>query len=495
MNSHGRHRNVLFAALLTVAATPVATAEQPHTRESWQALALRGQRIGYGHLVETRRAEDGRDVVQTDMHLHTVMKRFDGKLTLIIDQQVIEDEAGNLLSFTFQMDNPPASHLEMTGRVEGGTLKLQTTAGGNSTETSLDVSDDLKSPVYIDRLLEESPLDKGESRTISLFDPQLGAVVSVKATGQGPATFQLPNGEQQQGLEVVVEYLSGIPGLAVDCFFNPDGESVLNQARLLGTTTWKVTREQALEEIPDDIDIGLSAIIEVAEFPKERPDALTYRISLPSGIPDGLVPDCETQQVERVDANRVDVAVQSIRPSEKSPAPADPPAEKYLAATAMARSDDEQIVSLASESAPESATPSEVAVALEKKVHQWLNRKNMSTNLATASEVVRSREGDCTEHAVLLTALLRARKIPARVAVGLVYWDEISAFAGHAWTEAWVGGRWIPLDATQAKGGIAADHIKLGDSSLSDGDAGLIAGSISTWRLLDKATIEIVTQE
>ena len=40
---------------------------------------------------------------------------------------------------------------------------------------------------------------------------------------------------------------------------------------------------------------------------------------------------------------------------------------------------------------------------------------------ATAAEVARSREGDCTEHAVLLAALARARGIPARVAMGLVY--------------------------------------------------------------------------
>ena len=36
----------------------------------------------------------------------------------------------------------------------------------------------------------------------------------------------------------------------------------------------------------------------------------------------------------------------------------------------------------------------------------------------------RTRSGDCSEHAVLLTALLRARGIPARVSHGLVYLEQ-----------------------------------------------------------------------
>jgi transglutaminase-like putative cysteine protease len=36
----------------------------------------------------------------------------------------------------------------------------------------------------------------------------------------------------------------------------------------------------------------------------------------------------------------------------------------------------------------------------------------------------------------------------------------------HAWTEAWIVDRWIPLDATQEEP-VALDRIKLRDSALS----------------------------
>ncbi len=59
-------------------------------------------------------------------------------------------------------------------------------------------------------------------------------------------------------------------------------------------------------------------------------------------------------------------------------------------------------------------------------------------------------------------------EIPSRVAVGLVYVTEPPSFGGHMWTEVFVNGKWIPLDATLGKGGIAADHIKFADTNFSD---------------------------
>ena len=91
--------------------------------------------------------------------------------------------------------------------------------------------------------------------------------------------------------------------------------------------------------------------------------------------------------------------------------------------------------------------------------------------MATASEVARSKSGDCTEHGILLAALLRAKKIPSRVVTGLVYANSLKGFGGHMWTEAYLKGRWIPLDATLAQGHGDAIHLKTGDSALEDSSA------------------------
>jgi hypothetical protein len=479
-----------------VALADPATEQAQSKRETWQAIAIRGQRVGYGHQVVSRHEQDGTTIVRTDLHMHSAVKRFDGKLTLIVDQSTEEELDGTLRSFRFQLDNPPASRMELVGRVEGGKLRVTTTAGGQSAERTLDLPVGIKSPSYAERLIEESPPRPGEPVELRMFEPQLNNFVTIRVSHLGAARFTLPGGKPQEGSHLLIEYLDGIPGLTADVYLDAAGRGVLNESRLLGTTTWLVAREEALRDAPADVDLGLAAILPVKGLRGvHRAGEAVYRISSDEGLAVDRYPAGDTQSATSVDDRTVELTVRSIDPRSAPPMPASeaaPPAEAYLAATTFATTGDAEIVKLANNVAPAEATPAEIAVGCEQAVHKWLTRKNLSSNLATASEVVRSREGDCTEHAVLLTALLRARGVPARVVVGLVYGEELQAFIGHAWTEAWLGGRWVPLDATLALGGIGCGHIKLGDSSLDDGDAALIAGSVAVWQMLHGAKVEVV---
>jgi transglutaminase-like putative cysteine protease len=83
----------------------------------------------------------------------------------------------------------------------------------------------------------------------------------------------------------------------------------------------------------------------------------------------------------------------------------------------------------------------------------WISTKNNIHGWDTASMVAKSRAGDCTEHAVLLAALLRSFGYAARVVAGLVLVNaqtRTMAF-GHAWAEVVSDGGWRPLDATRSK--------------------------------------------
>ncbi|KAG8466081.1 hypothetical protein KFE25_005651 [Diacronema lutheri] len=141
----------------------------------------------------------------------------------------------------------------------------------------------------------------------------------------------------------------------------------------------------------------------------------------------------------------------------------------------------------------------EVALALRDLVYEHIETKDLTTAFASASEVARTKAGDCTEHAVLLAALLRCRQIPARVCHGLVYverYDEETERGGHAvavtpdghvhadgadidesavraqfgwhmWTQALVNGHWMDLDATLHVP-YNVGHILVGTSSMAD---------------------------
>jgi transglutaminase-like putative cysteine protease len=80
----------------------------------------------------------------------------------------------------------------------------------------------------------------------------------------------------------------------------------------------------------------------------------------------------------------------------------------------------------------------------------WIETKNLQRGYDVASTVARRREGDCTEHAVLLAALLRAHGYAARVVHGVVLIDAggLALAFGHAWVEIADGAEWRVVDAT-----------------------------------------------
>lgn len=76
--------------------------------------------------------------------------------------------------------------------------------------------------------------------------------------------------------------------------------------------------------------------------------------------------------------------------------------------------------------------------------------KTMDRIYDPSSVVLKNKRGDCSEHATLLTALLRKYQIPARTIHGVMLMfnkkkHEWTAF-GHAWVEYQENGEWKGLD-------------------------------------------------
>jgi transglutaminase-like putative cysteine protease len=95
-----------------------------------------------------------------------------------------------------------------------------------------------------------------------------------------------------------------------------------------------------------------------------------------------------------------------------------------------------------------SAAPS--AEEIVRFVAHYIDKKHGGRSFDIASVVARRREGDCTEHAVLLTSLLRLAKLPSHLVIGVLILAEngrLQAF-GHAWVEYHDGAAWRLADAS-----------------------------------------------
>ena len=89
----------------------------------------------------------------------------------------------------------------------------------------------------------------------------------------------------------------------------------------------------------------------------------------------------------------------------------------------------------------------EMVKRITKFVHKHISDKNYNHGNMSASEVLRSKSGDCTEHSALFAALSRAAGIPTKMVYGVVL-NPNGEFFFHNWNEAFADGKWIPVDST-----------------------------------------------
>jgi hypothetical protein len=187
------------------------------------------------------------------------------------------------------------------------------------------------------------------------------------------------------------------------------------------------------------------------------------------------LPETDAQRVVPGEDGTVEVTVTRLdysdgRSLEAATGHASAEPSEFLDSNLMINLDDAELMALAKRAAGEVKEPFALADRLRRFVSEYVQAKNLNIGFATASEVARTREGDCSEHGVLLAALGRLNKIPSRVAVGLVYvptfGGETDIFGYHLWTQFHLGGRWLDYDAALNESECSPTRIAFSTSSL-----------------------------
>ena len=129
----------------------------------------------------------------------------------------------------------------------------------------------------------------------------------------------------------------------------------------------------------------------------------------------------------------------------------------YLQESFSVKSKDPGTIALARKIAGNEADPLRAA----HNIHDWVYRnidKVRTISIPVSTEVLKTRKGDCNEHAVVFTALARAAGVPSRIVLGLVYGDGFLYY--HSWSEV-LTDRWIAIDPTLGQFPADASHIRL----------------------------------
>jgi transglutaminase-like putative cysteine protease len=218
----------------------------------------------------------------------------------------------------------------------------------------------------------------------------------------------------------------------------------------------RITPDEATVEAAGDPDLLTSLAVQ----PKgERP----FRGAREMGIRvAGLDPVLELP----VDATqrRIAEGTYSIRSSEEPALTAqqsvpDRGWDAFFASDALIQTRHPDIRGQAREIVGEAVDPWEKALALYQWVYTHIEKRSV-LSVPSALDVLKTRQGDCNEHTVLFTALARAAGIPTRIALGVVWSEELDGFYYHAWPEVYMG-EWIWMDPTLGQPVADATHVKL----------------------------------
>lgn len=490
-------RGVMLLSLLLIPPWHKTAAAQS---EQWFLITLDQKPVGYEQIKIDPIVVRNENLVACYRKTHIQMHRLGKKLNLTAATWTQQTIDGQLRSIRIQRSDAAGHQVERSGEWNSRRQSFEITerVAGTLKTFDLPTRHAPRSPIestWIKHLLSGSR----SSATAHIFFPETSEIVAMSTSKRNHRSLRV--GERR--LDNVTEYRfvqQLDPARSTRIFADAEDRILRSETVFLGgvLAIESSTAADALKAARGDtLNIDVLAIV-----PVNRPLSASQTISeteIELKLKNGLLPLLPTtpwQQIEPVDAATTRITL--LRPKRSVPqnvSASFSPSSAELTASRWMPLDDPELRRMAQSSVSGLTEPMEICLNLEDLVRRKLRHSAFSTALQPAPKIARTLRGDCTEHAVLLAALIRTAGIPARVAGGLVYSNRQLGFSGHAWVEALVNDTWVPFDSAIPSQSRAVHHIKLTHSLLNDDDDTGISLFLPLLDLAGQATITVISEK
>lgn len=454
-----------FLKLLTIAFFAMATSVSiAQTETDYLAILLQGKKIGYATHIRTVR--DGK-VVTTDS-VSMTLGRGGQAVTITSQETHFETPDGKPLGFEMTMTTSGIEQ-KTVGTVANGKVTTSHQVMGQTQEKTADWPQGALLNEGLRLLQEERGLKAGTSYTASVFRPDM--LMGIPAEVRVGEIKKIDLFGRPLDLTEVTTTLSiqGQP-IVMTGYVDKQFKALKTMVPMMGMEMEMVACDKSFAM--SDVDIvdfleKLSIASPVKLMNLHTIDSISYTLK-PTTDQKLELPVSPSQRVEPSE-EAIIVTVTNLTPAKDIPFPYkgdDSDAMDALKATDYLQCDNEKILEMAKQAVKEAPDTATAARQIEAFVDGYITQKDLSVGYASAAEVAETRQGDCSEHAVLATAMCRAVGIPARIVCGVVYADSFlskqSIFGGHMWTEVYIGDAWVGLDATRSEQqGFGPGHIAL----------------------------------
>jgi transglutaminase-like putative cysteine protease len=461
--------------------------------EQWDAAYLGEGRAGYVHTIAREIDKDGHKLIRTTAEMRLTAKRFSDTIEMSADSGTIETESGKVVGVFMRQFIGKTQKTLIEGTVvdkvvEGVVMgkELRLVANGKPLEPA-PWNDQVVGLFKQQSIYQEQKLKPGDRFTYFTFEPTINIVLTIQVKALGYRQVELKGTTKKEKMLLIetipnkLELKRGNETMTLQLpislnWLNEKREQVKMEVDIPGlgpVVMYRTSKEEALAPAPlaQLTDIGIGQLVRLKNRilqPYETTQAV-YRITIRNddNAATTFTRD-DRQQVKNVQGNTFDLHVKASKMGNEAGGEKEPAAE-YLQSCYFINSEDAKVKQLARQAVGQETDPWRKSLRIEKWVHSNMRTTNYEA-LATSDEVARKLEGDCTEYSMLTAAMCRAEGVPSRTAIGLIYADvkTVPCFAFHMWTEVWIKGRWIPIDATLGKGYVGATHLKITDSSWHD---------------------------
>jgi hypothetical protein len=489
--------------------------EKPAAQETWYAAYFGGVKAGHVHWKVQEVVRHKEKVFRSTLALNLTIQRSGSKVNLRAETTTEEKADGKVLALSL-VQFTDGGRVAVTGHVEGKRLVVR---GAGPKPTRLPWDENAIGPYRQEQIFKVRKVKPGTRFSYTTFELSLLTALTTRV--------QVKDYETVPVLETYKDKKTGTARvrrvsrklLRVETQFDKvklrgslvqlPGQVVWLEDRMpvryewdfpgLGRTILYPTTEQVAKEagvapvLPDLLVQNTIPVKKVIDKPYDTRRAV-YRITVKGDDAASAAFSRDArQEARKARGETFELHVTALRAPAKGEK-GDPPGKEYLASTTFVDCDDALIKRRAERITRSEKDPWRKAQMIEKWVHDNMKGSN-AIGSATASQVARDLTGDCRQHALLTTALCRAIKVPARTATGLLYVDDGGkgkpGLAYHMWTEVWVKGQWLALDATLGKGGVGACHLKIMDQSWRDGQT--LAENLPVLRVLGKLSVEVMS--
>lgn len=459
-------------------------------REHWDAAFLNGQKAGHFHTTIREFQPEGQTVLRVTRELQLTVKRFGDVAQLRASTGNDETPDGKLLGVFMTQALGTNQLLQLRGTVKEGVLQDAIEGPqvpGKKIERRIPLPDDILTYLGEEDFLAKRRAKPGDRFSYRLFEPTVNNVVRIQL--EVKSTEELPlEGGSRRLLRVISkpDPIGDVQLPPSTQWYDEQYRLVLVQSELPGLgelTLRRTTREAALAPNGRLQDLGAQSITLDRAIPNVHSRRrVVYRVTFTRDFErteaderltelreKGFALEEGKQEIVAVKGRSFDLEVRAKRSPAASATNLLVPQE-YLDSNYFINSADPKVRELAEQAVGTIGDPWRKAQAIERWVRRNMQAVAFTEAMATADHVARTLRGDCTEFAMLTAAMCRAQDIPSRTAMGLVYYldGQRPKLGYHMWTEVWIQGEWLGLDATLGLGSIGPGHVKITDHSWKD---------------------------